>query len=179
MIQLTDAMIETQSFVLNCLRDYLVKEENLEELEIRYVSFSSRDCEVVSWVHHCRIISKMAAAISPDIRFLFSNWNKLSERCKLNRFSIMWMCVWYKSYVCTARIQNTSESGARSCEATKAVAKKAQIQKILRLQRDSNPWLPRSTNWAMKPCWEQVKSEFNLCPLCEESEIMYIWHRLW
>ena len=65
-------MIETQSFVLNCLRDYLVKEEDVEELEVRYVSFSSRDCEVVSWVHH-RIIFKMPAAISPDIRFLFSN----------------------------------------------------------------------------------------------------------
>ena len=57
MIQLTDAMIETQSFVLNCFRDYLVKEVDVEEMEVRYVSFSSRDFEVVSWVHHCRIIS--------------------------------------------------------------------------------------------------------------------------
>ena len=30
-----------------------------------------------------------------------------------------------------------------------------------------------STNW-VKPCWKQVKSEFNLYPLYEESERMCI-----
>ena len=31
-----------------------------------------------------------------------------------------------------------------------------------------------STDWAMKPRWKQVKSEFNLYPLYEESEIICI-----
>ena len=32
-----------------------------------------------------------------------------------------------------------------------------------------------STNWAMKPCWKQVKSEFNLYLLYEENDMMCIW----
>ena len=34
-----------------------------------------------------------------------------------------------------------------------------------------------STNWAMKPRWKQVKSEFNLYPLYEESKMMCIWYK--
>ena len=34
-----------------------------------------------------------------------------------------------------------------------------------------------STNRAIKPCWKQVKSEFNSYPLYEESEMMYTWYK--
>ena len=34
-----------------------------------------------------------------------------------------------------------------------------------------------SANWSMKPCWKQVKSEFNLYPSYEESEMICIWYK--
>ena len=65
-----------------------------------------------------------------------------------------------------------TESDLHSC--------KESPEKDLRLQRDLNPWsyaipVRCSTNWAVKPCWKQVKSEFNSYPLYEESEIICIW----
>ena len=50
-------------------------------------------------------------------------------------------------------------------------------EKNLRLQQDLNPWPPSipvrcSTNWAMKPCWKQVRCEFNLYPLYEVNDMM-------
>ena len=59
----------------------------------------------------------------------------------------------------------TSESDPHSYVVTWAFTNKA----LKKLHRDSNPWatlyvIPAwcSTNWAMKPHWKQVKSEFNL-----------------
>ena len=41
----------------------------------------------------------------------------------------------------------------------------------MKLQRDLNPdYLRCSTDWAIKPCWKQVKCEFNLYPSYELRE---------
>ena len=73
-------------------------------------------------------------------------------------------------------MENRSESVLHRCEATKAVAKKAQKKNpeaSTGLKPTTSTILMQcSTNRAMKLArWKQVKSEFNLHPLYEESEI--------
>ena len=74
-------------------------------------------------------------------------------------------------------IYNTSESDSCIYEVSKAVAKKA--QKKSEASTGFEPMTSAipvqcSNIRPMKPCWKQVKCEFNLYPLYEESEMMCI-----
>ena len=71
------------------------------------------------------------------------------------------------------QIKNTSESGPRSYKITLAVTNKA--QKKSEAPTGFEPMVTSailvrcSTNWAMKPCWKQVKCESNLYLLYEDT----------
>ena len=61
-------------------------------------------------------------------------------------------------------INNASESDPRSYEVQRKPRK-----------HYKDPPVRHSTNWAVKPGWKQVKSEFSLYLLYEENDMMCIW----
>ena len=75
-------------------------------------------------------------------------------------------------------LNSRSENDLCSCEATWAVAKEKKIEVSTGFEPMTSVIpVQCSTNWAMKPCWKQVKSEFNFPLLYEESEMMCIWYK--
>ena len=85
------------------------------------------------------------------------------------------MCIWHKSYTFALWIEN------RHVKVIFAVMKQLkQLQRKPRKKSEASTGfepmnfiilMQHSTNWAMKPRWKQVKSEFNLYTLYEENEM--------
>ena len=76
-----------------------------------------------------------------------------------------------KDHMSALQLKNTSESDLRSYEVTEAVTNKAQAL-FVGAPTGFKPMtsailVGRSTQWAMKPCWKQVKCEFSLYLLYE------------
>ena len=72
----------------------------------------------------------------------YESWLGVGQDCLHRPLYAVIKCTKCRVYHLYAlQIANTSESDPHSCEATTAVAKKAQ-KKIMWLQRDSNPWPP-------------------------------------
>ena len=94
--------------------------------------------------------------------------------CMYNVMSEM-MCIWHKSYTFALWIEN------RHVKVIFAVMKQLkQLQRKPRKKSEASTGFEPmtsaipvrcSTNWAMKPRWKQVKSEFNLYTLYEENEM--------